>query len=67
MCNGSRIDDCVERLCRKGCAQVWNDMEALEKGEKLPETEGLTDAECSAVLRELKAVMTVYWHRCRLD
>ncbi|RMG34186.1 MAG: hypothetical protein D6720_09950 [Gammaproteobacteria bacterium] len=67
MRSSRRIDDCIERLCQKGCAQVWGDIDALERGESLPETEGLSDGERQRVLRELKAVMRVYKDRCRLD
>ncbi len=67
MRNARRIDDCVEELCQKGCAQVWGDIDALERGEPLPETEGLSDGERRLVLHELKAVMGVYKDRCRLD
>ncbi len=61
------IEDCLERLCQKGCAQVWHDISALEKGEALPETAGLTSSECRQLLCELKSVMQVYGDRCSLD
>ena len=67
MRNARRIDDCVEQLCQKGCAQVWGDIDALEQGKVLPETEDLSDGERRSVLDELKAVMKVYKDRCSLD
>lgn len=67
MRNSRRIDDCVEQLCQKGCAQVWGDIDALEQGKVLPETEDLSDGERRSVLDELKAVMKVYKDRCSLD
>lgn len=67
MRNSRRIDHCVEQLCQKGCARVWGDIEALERGEGLPETVGLSDGERQVVLRELKSVMGVYKDRCRID
>jgi len=58
---------CVEALCHKGCRQVWYDIEAIEQGAALPETQGLSAAEQAAVLSELKAVMAVYGDRCTRD
>lgn len=66
MRNPSRIDECVEMLCEKGCGQVWNDIDVLEKGGSLPETDGLSEGERQRVLGELKAVMAVYRDRCAL-
>ena len=59
-----RVDQCVERLCRKGCRAVWSDIDALEAGRVLPEVKGLSPAEMHAVLRELKSVMSVYRDSC---
>lgn len=59
-----RVDSCVEVLCQKGCSKVWGDIEALEAGQLLPETTGLSDSEIQAVLRELKSVMAVYKGTC---
>jgi len=66
--NQQSIDHCVEALCDKGCKEVWNDIQRLEAGEVLPETQALTEQERHAVLSELKAVMAVYGAGgCRLD
>lgn len=59
-----RVDSCVEALCRKGCSKVWGDIEALEAGQSLPETTGLTSSEVQAVILELKSVMAVYKGTC---
>lgn len=66
MRNINRIDECVETLCQKGCSQVWGDIDVLEKGGSLPETDGLSERERHRVLKELKTVMAVYKGRCVL-
>jgi hypothetical protein len=63
----TRIDACVEQLCQKGCARVWGDIELLERGGRPVGTEALSAEDCGLVLQELKAVMSVYADRCRLD
>ena len=65
--NQRLVEQCVERLCRKGCRAVWSDIDALEAGEPLPETAGLSGAELRAVVHELKSVMAVYQHSCIPD
>lgn len=62
----TRIDECVEKLCQKGCSQVWGDIDTLENGESLPETQDLNPSERGRVLSELKTVMAVYQGRCKL-
>jgi hypothetical protein len=62
--NHRLVEQCVERLCHKGCRAVWADIDALESGTILPEARGLTRAEIEAVLAELKAVMAVYRGSC---
>ena len=59
-----RIQDCIEALCQKGCRSVRQSIGALERGEQLPETAGLSPAEIRRVLHELKAVMAVYGDVC---
>ena len=58
------VEKCVEAVCRKGCRAVWSDIDALEAGKALPEVQGLSRAEVRAVVRELKAVMSVYEGSC---
>ncbi len=67
MSEQTRIDDCVERLCQKGCRRVWDDIAALERGEVLPEVAGLDAEARHRVLLELKSIMAVYGDRCSLD
>ena len=59
-----RVEQCVEKVCRKGCRAVWSDINTLEAGQMLPEARGLTSYEVRAVIRELKAVMSVYEGTC---
>ena len=61
------IEARLESLCEKGCRRVWGDIAALERGEALPETQGLTVAEVRRLLAELKQVMAVYGARCSAD
>lgn len=60
----NRVDSCVEALCQKGCSAVWGDIEALESGQYLPETDGLSTPEVKAVVVELKSIMSVYKGTC---
>lgn len=65
--NHRLVEQCVENLCQKGCRAVWSDIDALEAGDVLPETGGLSSTEVRAVLDELKAVMAVYEGACGAD
>jgi hypothetical protein len=62
--NQPLIDQAIEALCAKGCRAVWADIDALEVGEDLPETAGLTEREVGYVVEELKAIMAVYEGSC---
>jgi len=62
--NHRLVEQCVEKLCHKGCRAVWADIDALEAGEVLPEVRGLSRAEVRAVVGELKAIMAVYEGSC---
>lgn len=67
-CNDmKKIDQAVEILCEKGCGSVRDDLERLESGEKLPETENLSKEELSKVVEELKSIMAVYGDTCRVS
>ena len=61
-----KVDQAVEILCEKGCGSVREDLERLESGEKLPETENLSKEELSKVVEELKSMMAVYGDSCRV-
>lgn len=61
------VEHSVEILCDKGCRQVWQEIDALERGEDLPETVGLNAEDRAQVVQELKAIMAVYGERCSVD
>ena len=61
------VEHSIELLCHKGCRQVWREIDALERGEDLPETAELNDEEKAVVLQELKNIMAVYGDRCSID
>jgi hypothetical protein len=61
-----RVEYCVESICNKGCQAVRSDIAHLERQGSLPETAGLSEEEVGRVLRELKAIMSVYGDVCRL-
>lgn len=58
--NSSKIADCVEILCHKGCKEVSQVIFALEQGEPVAEAGHLDPDERQKVLTELKAIMAVY-------
>lgn len=62
-----KVEKCIEILCEKGCGSVREDIEKLEAGVKLPETDGLSQKEIMTVLKELKSVMAVYGDTCRIN
>jgi hypothetical protein len=61
-----RIDDCVERLCLKGCKALWDDIDRMDRGQVLPELAHLDADERAEVLREIKSIMAVYKGTCSL-
>ncbi len=61
----TKVADCIESLCQKGCEAVREDIAALEHGCGLPETCGLSAEQVKAVLLELKSIMDVYGAVCR--
>lgn len=58
------VEVCVECLCNQGCKAVWSYIATLERGDSIPETEGLGPREVRQVLDELKSVMAVYEGTC---
>lgn len=55
-----KVQDCVEALCHSGCDMVRATIYAIEAGQDIAQTQGLEGEEASAVLKELKAIMSVY-------
>ncbi|MEO5342278.1 MAG: hypothetical protein H7842_02875 [Gammaproteobacteria bacterium SHHR-1] len=67
MQHSKRVEYSIERLCHKGCKAVWGVIHALEQGQSLEETQGLSPEELSLVLAELKQIMAVYEGSCSTD
>ena len=61
------IEQAVEVICEKGCQAVRDDIATLESGRQLAETVGLNRRQRALVLKELKAIMSVYGDACRTD
>jgi len=61
-----KVEECVEVLCEKGCGSVREDIEKLEAGIELQETQDLSKEELSKVVDELKSIMAVYGDSCRI-
>jgi hypothetical protein len=59
----TKIESCVEMLCLAGCRRVTEFIDVLSRGDQLPETAGLSDAEREAVLSQLQEIMAVYQAR----
>jgi len=57
------INECIEALCRSGCAAVRATILALEKGQDVAQVSGLAENERRVVLEELKTIMAVYDER----
>ena len=55
-----KVQDCVEALCHSGCDMVRATISAMEAGQTIAQTDGLEQDEAGAVLKELKAIMSVY-------
>ena len=64
--NSRRVDECVEQLCLKGCKALWQEIEAMDRGEFPPELDHLDAREKAAVLAEIKSIMAVYRGSCSL-
>ena len=62
--NENKVDQSVEALCAQGCGKVHGFIEKLKRGQKLPETRGLTSWERAKVLDTLVDVMDTY-QACR--
>lgn len=57
------INECIEAMCRSGCAAVRATIQALEQGQDVAQVRGLPVEERRVVLEELKAIMAVYDER----
>ncbi|MCB1735813.1 MAG: hypothetical protein H6981_03090 [Gammaproteobacteria bacterium] len=60
------VEDVIEQMCQAGCKTVLQKIDALERGEIIPECERLDCNSRHVVLHELKSIMAVYGNVCRL-
>lgn len=58
--NSSKVNQCVEALCKSGCEAVRATISSMELGMEIEQTHELDEQEASTVLNELKAIMAVY-------
>ena len=56
----SKVELCVETLCRHGCESVSDYIEALRAGQVFAEVADLNAAERQCVLDELVSIMAPY-------
>ncbi|WP_126452326.1 hypothetical protein [Sulfuriflexus mobilis] len=61
--NSSKVNQCVEALCKSGCDAVRATISSMELGMEIEQTHELDEQEASTVLNELKAIMAVYDER----
>ncbi len=59
----SKVNQCVEALCKNGCEAVRATISSMEMGAELEQTRELDKQETTIVLNELKAIMAVYNER----
>ena len=58
--DSSKVNQCVEALCKSGCEAVRATISNMEMGVELEQTRELDKKETTIVLNELKAIMAVY-------
>jgi hypothetical protein len=58
--DSSKVNQCVEALCKCGCEAVRATITSMEMGAELEQTRDLDEQEAAIVLDELKAIMAVY-------
>jgi hypothetical protein len=56
----NEIDACIERICDLGCGEVFRIIDLMERGDVVPELNGVNTEIHLVVLRELKTIMAVY-------
>jgi len=56
----NEIDTCIECICDLGCGEVYRVIDLIERGDVVPELNGVNAEVHEAVLRELKTIMAVY-------
>jgi hypothetical protein len=63
--SNTKVNRCIELLCRQGCSEVYVCIEALRSGEVFAEVAGLDESERQVVLEELVAIMATYEGSCK--
>jgi len=63
----SRVDECVEAICQKGCEATRDDLARMENGEIITEISHLSKEEQTEVQREIATIMAVYGDACPVD
>lgn len=58
--DSSKINHCVEALCKNGCEAVRATISSMELGAEVEQTRDLDQQEAASVLNELRAIMAVY-------
>jgi len=58
--DSSKVNQCVEALCKCGCETVRATITNMEMGVELEQTHELDKHETTIVLNELKAIMAIY-------
>ncbi len=61
-----KVEKCVESLCQNGCAAVNATITAMEYDLDNVALDGLVEEERRQVLKELKAIMSVYDAPCEV-
>ena len=57
-----QINQCIDAICTCGCDVVRATIKAMESGTEIAQTSSLSSEQQQQVLKELKAVMSVYDH-----
>lgn len=60
MSESMTCNQCIEQICEQGCTVVREVISRLEQHQSVNELEHLASDEKDTVLKELKAVMSVY-------
>ena len=60
--NHQKLAEYLEILCQSGCDAVNATIKAMENGQSISLSEELTTDEHHIILKELKAIMSVYEH-----
>lgn len=54
------LQNIVDHICQQGCDSVNAEIDAMEKGNPVEATRGLSHEDQKCILKELKTIMMVY-------